>query len=94
MELKEAIKITEEIRAVTAAMDKIQQAVVLDILIQHANQPVQVTDEMVEAGAGAISLRNGFDPDKPMGCYRDAKQWTMFAKEAKTVLHAALEIKL
>jgi hypothetical protein len=59
MELKEAIKITEEIRAVTAAMDKIQQAVVLDILIQHANQPVQVTDEMVEAGAGAILKKDG-----------------------------------
>jgi hypothetical protein len=85
MELKEAIKIAEEIRDVAAVMAKTPQSVAMDVLSQHAKQPVQVTDEMVEAGARAISLRNGFDPDKPMGCYRDAKQWTLFAKEAKTV---------
>jgi hypothetical protein len=81
MELKEAIKIAEEIRDVAAVMDKIQQAVVLDILIQHANQPVQVTDEMVEAGAGAILKKDGKLPI-------ELARWL-----SRAALQAALNVK-
>jgi hypothetical protein len=62
-------------------MDKIQQAVVLDILIQHANQPVQVTDEMVEAGAGAILKKDGKLPI-------ELARWL-----SRAALQAALNVK-
>lgn len=86
MELQEAIKIAEEIRAVAAAMDKIKQAVAMDVLIAHAKQPVHVTDKMVED-----AYNKYHDTGKDYWNYPNEN--TLSRIKIKAALQAALGVK-
>ena len=93
MELQKAIKIAEEIRMVAAAMDATDKAIALDILIQHAKQPVQVTDEMV--GRVTQKMYDAFEAFEHDGYWEQLKEEARFIlqNELEAALQAALKVK-